>query len=621
MAKGKTEADGGKAKDNELVSGGYFVSPSGTVSADLRYFRKAFKGDPERYQYLKSQLHGQNDDPDEENTWAKAVKWTIEGRDLTLIRRYDALRAEFKAKKTESNRIPDALEIKDVMDVIGKLIALDVRKPPCDIASVRAELDASNYGMEEVKEAVLRFITMKKNAPGYSGKSICLVGPAGTGKTSIAKAIAKAMDCGFYKYCAGGLNDSFSLKGVSKEYHLAHCGQIVKGLIASGSRTPVFVIDEVDKMAHDNSNGDPAAVLLEVLDCQQSREFVDAFIDVPIDVSGVLFILTANDESCIPAPLLDRLEMIRVPGYSMEEKQRIAEDYVLPKLMDLMRKGVSVPLFPKKLIGQMVCGYCLTPGVRDVEENMTRMVFGYQSDVLQGKRAAEHEFTVYDILRYLGPSVQSVLRRIDGDGCVGFVNALCVFDALDFGSLLSVEAVRMPGSGKLVLTGGIGDSMKESAFVAFSYMRMYLKSKGVQADGSDCHVNFPDGYRKDGGSAGLAIACAMYSCFMDIPAKKGIALTGGISLMGFVIRVGGIRQKIQAAVNAGMKQIILPEGNKGDVLSVWKDGDPGIKVVYVSSAEELFGTMFPQGKAHARQTMVDRRIVPKPLRDTGDGGT
>jgi len=517
------------------------------------------------------------------------VTETMNERDAVLISR----RSELQRKLSDDSET-ETYHVREIIQAIEDVLTLPEKTPKDDLAAVRSELDASNYGMNAAKDAVLRFLAMRKTAPEYSGKSLCLVGPSGVGKTSIAQAIARIMDCGFYKFSVGGLSDAFTLKGSAKDYKGAQCGQIVKGLIASGSRNPVFVIDEVDKVSHTGQYGDPAAVLLEVLDRNQNREFVDAFLDVPIDVSNVFFILTANNSEDIPEPLLDRLELVSINGYTKEEKAKIAQDYVIPKLLATMRSDAHVPAFPTELIKRVVSDYCFSQGVRDVEEVIERMVFGYESELLTGKRTSTETFKADDVMRYVGAPAILPERCVEMDGQVGCTKGLGAFPLCDKGCVIDIEAVKTPGTAALMLTGRIDDYMKDSAVIAFNYMRNRMSGAKNAQGGFGCHVNFPSECQIQGPSAGLAIACAIYSCSAGIPARKGIVMTGAISLTGLVLRVGCIKQKIQAAIDAGMRTVILPERNRQDVLSIWKDGKPDIRIVYVSNVtqaiEKLFGT-------------------------------
>lgn len=436
-----------------------------------------------------------------------------------------------------------------------------------DIKAARKILDEDHYGLEDVKERILEFIALKKLTSTMKGPILCLVGPPGVGKTSIAKSIARALDRDFVRMSLGGVRDEAEIRGHRRTYIGSMPGRIIASMKKAGTKNPVFLFDEIDKVSSDY-RGDPASGLLEVLDPEQNKDFTDHFLEVSFDLSKVFFVTTANTISSIPAPLLDRMEVINISGYTEEEKIEISQKYLLPKQIEehgLKEENIKVS---KAVIGEVIRFYTREAGVRNLERNIANLIRK------AAKRIVEEDLTTIRINRanlsnYLGaPKYRQDLMEKEDQ--IGVATGLAWTQV--GGETLSIEVNTVKGTGKIQLTGKLGDVMKESAMAAISYIRANSKMLDVEKDfhkNMDIHIHVPEGaIPKDGPSAGVTMATAVVSALSDTPISRNVAMTGEITLRGRVLPVGGIKEKVLAAHRMGIGNILIPYENKRDIEKV-----------------------------------------------------
>lgn len=522
-----------------------------------------------------------------------------EGEDSELIE-YRKLIAKAKLPKEVNERLLKELErlskqpyasaeasvSRNYLDVCLELPWGKTTKERLDIAATRKELERDHYGLEKVKERILEYVAVRRLAPDLKGQILCFVGAPGVGKTSIAQSVAKALNRKLARVSLGGVHDEAEIRGHRKTYVGAMPGRIITGIRQAGSCNPVLVLDEIDKLGNDGRS-DPSSALLEVLDPEQNASFRDNFLEIPFDLSQVLFITTANTLDTIPRPLLDRMEIIELPSYTDEEKLQIAKKHLFPK--ELKRHGLKRSQFKltDDAIRTIITGYTKEGGVRLLRRQLAKLCRRRAMNVVESSVMAA-TVTENDLEAYLGAqkyhrSSEVLERRI------GVVNGLAWTEV--GGELLEVEVNTMPGSGKLELTGNLGDVMKESARAALSYLRAHAEELGLAADfykKVDLHVHFPEGaVPKDGPSAGIAVMTAMASALTGRAVLPGISMTGEITLRGRVLPIGGLREKTMAALRAGIKQIIIPKGNEKDLKEINQTVRARLCFIPVSDAAQV----------------------------------
>jgi ATP-dependent Lon protease len=435
-----------------------------------------------------------------------------------------------------------------------------------DVSAARAILEAEHSGLEKVKRRILEFLAVRKLAPNKHGPILLLVGPPGVGKTSLGKSIASALGRKYVRISLGGVRDEAEIRGHRRTYIGALPGRIVAGLKKAGSMNPVFVLDEVDKLAAD-MRGDPAAAMLEVLDPEQNKDFVDHYVEVPVDLSKVMFICTANTTDTISQPLVDRMEMVELSGYTTVEKLAIAKNHLVPK--QLVEHGIAKDqlVLDDDALEDVIHSYTREAGVRNLEREIAAVCRGAAVRVAEGATAVHIEQKNLDTL--LGPP-KFVSDMAERKPEVGVVTGLAWTPV--GGDIMFIEARIYPGKGELRLTGQMGDVMKESATAAVSWMRSNASRLGIDHDKimtNDLHIHLPQGaIKKDGPSAGVALTCAVVSAFTKRPIRNDVAITGEIDLRGHALPVGGIKEKVLAAHRAGIKIVFLPERNVKDTLDI-----------------------------------------------------
>ncbi|MCH5278472.1 MAG: endopeptidase La [Christensenellaceae bacterium] len=454
-----------------------------------------------------------------------------------------------------------------------------------DIENARRILDDEHYGLEKVKQRILEHLAVAKLTGKVNGQIICFAGPPGVGKTSISSSIAKALGRKFVRMSLGGIRDEAEIRGHRRTYIGAMPGRVIAAMRQAGTINPVLLFDEIDKLSHD-FHGDPAAAILEVLDSAQNFAFRDHFLEMPYDLSKVMFITTANNIADIPRPLLDRMEIIEVPSYLANEKVEIAARHLIPKQLKANGLTKSMISFPTDAIHEIVSGYTREAGVRNLERSIASVCRKAAVDIAGGKKRIR--LSAAKVHDYLGVPKYS-FEKAETQPEIGMVNGLAWTSV--GGDTLQIEVCVLKGTGQLQLTGKLGDVMQESARAAITCIRAHAEELGLPDDFNqhfDIHIHVPEGaVPKDGPSAGISMLTAVASALTGIPVKAGLAMTGEITLRGRVLPIGGLREKLLAAVRAGITTVILPEQNRKDVSEVPNDITECLDIIYVNRSEEV----------------------------------
>lgn len=460
-----------------------------------------------------------------------------------------------------------------------------------DLKNAEQILNADHYGLEKVKERMLEFLAVRNLTSKGESPIICLVGPPGTGKTSIARSVAKALDKKYVRISLGGVRDEAEIRGHRRTYVGAMPGRIVNGLRSAGVKNPLMLLDEIDKMSSDYK-GDTASALLEVLDAEQNKKFRDHYVEIPIDLSEVLFIATANSVQDIPRPLLDRMELIEVTSYTENEKLHIAKEHLLAKQME--RNGIRPEQLSitDKAMAKIISGYTREAGVRNLERKLGEICRKAARPLYEGEKE-KIKVTEQNLEKFLGKEKYSFDKKNDTDE-VGIVRGLAWTSV--GGDTLEIEVNIMPGKGEFQLTGQLGDVMKESAQAGISYIRSvseeyHIPKKFFQEN--DIHIHIPEGaVPKDGPSAGITMATAMLSAITKTPVRADVAMTGEITLRGRVLPIGGLKEKTLAAKNAGIKTICVPKKNEKDIDEISPEIKKGLKIVFVEQMKDVLDVAF-----------------------------
>ncbi len=456
-----------------------------------------------------------------------------------------------------------------------------------DIGAVRKVLDEDHYGLEKVKKRILEYLAVRKLKKDKKGPILCLIGPPGVGKTSLGRSIARALGRKFVRISLGGVHDEAAIRGHRRTYVGALPGQIIQGMKKAGTINPVFMMDEVDKIGHD-FRGDPAAALLEVLDPEQNNTFADHYLEIPYDLSNVMFVATANIADPIPAPLRDRMEILEIPGYTRREKLAIARRHLVPKQLE--EHGITKEMLDitDPAVDLVIDTYTREAGVRTLERQIASIIRGVAVKIAEGDTTARKIEGEEQVREFLGPQkfTSEVAERTEEAGVATGLAWTSVG-----GEILFIEATRMFGSGKLQLTGQLGDVMKESAQAALSYVRTNAERYGIAKDfleKSDIHIHIPaGGMPKDGPSAGVTMFTALVSMLTRIRVRHDVAMTGEITLRGRVLPIGGLKEKVLAAHRAGIKRVLVPERNKADLDEVPAEVKGELEFVFVSKMDQV----------------------------------
>ncbi|MBR6086147.1 MAG: endopeptidase La [Spirochaetales bacterium] len=588
----------------------------------------------EELRYIKKQLYelGHNadelDSEDSESDSSSESSSRKKPRKAKLIDRlkalnltgetYDTVMDEYQRMSSMDTNNPEYSMTRTYLELIADLPWNTFTPDDFSLERAREILEKDHYGIKDVKDRVLEFLAVRKLKNDTKGSIICLVGPPGTGKTSVGISIAKALNKKYYRFSVGGMRDEAEIKGHRRTYIGSMPGQIIKGLRVTKSKNPVFVIDEVDKMTV-SAQGDPASALLEVLDPEQNATFRDHYLDVPFDVSNVLFIVTANTTDTIPRPLLDRMEVIELSGYTSDEKLHIGKKYLVPKSRAKHGLKASDIQYTDRILRKIAEEYAREAGVRNFEKALDKIHRKVAMEVVQdgyrrsslleaGKTEAEiasdpeilkRPVRISDALlvKYLGQPIfheDEVIRANKVGMSVGLA-----WTSMG-GDVLAIEAQHIPGRGELKITGQLGDVMQESANIAFSYIKSICASHGIDMtwfDRNSIHLHIPEGATpKDGPSAGITMATAIYSLVTGQIMAPDMAMTGELSLLGKVMPIGGLKEKVLAARRNLVKTILIPKFNKRDLEKLEANVKEGIEFHLVSDMEEVLAFAFPADK-------------------------
>ena len=486
-----------------------------------------------------------------------------------------------------SSTSPEATVIRVYLETCLELPWHKFSADKLDLAHARKVLDRDHYGLEKVKERIIEALAVRSLSDGCYGQTLCLVGPPGVGKTSIVKSIATAMGRSFARISLGGTSDEAEIRGHRKTYIGAMPGRIINAVKQAGTQNPIILLDEIDKLGSDYK-GDPSSALLEALDGEQNSTFVDRYIELEFDLSKVMFITTANDASTIPAPLLDRMEIIELPGYTNEEKFNIAKKHLVPKQAKLHGLNGRTFRINDRALYALIDGYTREAGVRKLEQKIAALCRKAAAQIVGGE-AKSLTVKEGDLEKLLGPKKYLPLS-VDKEAEVGVVNGLAWTSV--GGEMLQVEAAVFDGTGKVELTGSLGDVMKESAMAAVSFIRSRADKYGVDHNfykEKDIHIHVPEGaVPKDGPSAGVTMATALLSALTNTPVNQFVAMTGEISLRGRVLPIGGLREKTMAAYRMGIKTVIIPQKNVPDLSEIDEKVRAALKFVPVTELDEVF---------------------------------
>jgi ATP-dependent Lon protease len=546
------------------------------------------------------------------------------------------LKKEMKKLRMMAPMSAEAAVVRNYLDWVIGLPWGERTEDKLDVIEAEKILDEDHYGLKRVKERILEYLAVQALVKKLRGPVLCLVGPPGVGKTSLARSIAKATGRNFVRLSLGGVRDEAEIRGHRRTYIGALPGKIIQSLKKAGTQNPVFLLDEIDKMSTD-FRGDPSAALLEVLDPEQNSTFNDHYLDLDYDLSDVMFITTANYLQGIPIPLQDRMEVIQLPGYTEFEKVSIAERYLIPKQKrDNGIADVNVD-FPEDTIRDVIHFYTKEAGVRNLEREFATVCRKIARDVVAKKSPVQvstdgqpvtpgWRITPKRLPRYLGPH-RFRYGRQEGADEIGLVNGLAV--TMHGGDLLATEVSIVSGKGKLVLTGKLGDVMQESAQAVLSYVRARAPSLGLDRDfysRADIHVHLPEGaIPKDGPSAGVTMCTGLVSALLRIPVRKDVAMTGEITLRGRVLAIGGLKEKILAAHRSGIRTVILPKENAKDLRDIPKRVLKALRVVPVEHMDEVLrvALALPDPESFLKEASVavdwrvpaERREAPRDRRE------
>jgi ATP-dependent Lon protease len=527
---------------------------------------------------------------------------------------------EDKAKKeitklSQMNQFnPEAGYIRNYLDWLLELPWSIESKSMVNIKQAEKILDEDHFGLEKAKERITEYLAVHKLAGKMKGPILCFVGPPGVGKTSIGKSIARSLGRKFVKVSLGGIRDEAEIRGHRRTYVGALPGRIIQGIKDAGTRNPVFMLDEIDKVGAD-FRGDPSSALLEALDPEQNNAFSDHYLEVPFDLSDVMFVTTANVLDTIPPALRDRLEIIHFAGYTQLEKFRIAKDFLLKKQTQAHGLSSSRVEISDNAIKFVIEHYTREAGVRTLERELAAILRKVAKQVAEGKKT-KVVVTEKNVTKFLGPiKVSSTL--IEKKNEIGMSTGMAWTEA--GGDILFIEVALMPGKGQLILTGQLGDVMKESCQAAMSYIRARARALGLNEkfyQKIDVHVHVPEGaVPKDGPSAGVAITTALVSALTKIPVNRMVSMTGEITLRGRVLEIGGVKEKVIAAHRAGLKTVILPKDNKKDLEDIPKEVLKDLKFVFVSHMDEALETALT--RQMPQQTEVRHQVIhpnpPEPI--------
>jgi ATP-dependent Lon protease len=565
-----------------------------TVQAKIQNDAKEEMSKSQREYFLREQLHAlqkELGDVDDRTQEIDELERKIKKTKMPKSIRKEAMKQLSRMEMMH----PDSSEATIIRTYIDWILDVPWKKSTVDILDLvkaRQVLDEDHHGLEKVKERILEYLAVRKLNPSTKGPILCFVGPPGVGKTSLGQSIARAMGRKFFRMSLGGMRDEAEIRGHRRTYIGAMPGRIVQGLKTVASNNPIFMMDEIDKIGSDY-RGDPSSALLEVLDPEQNFEFSDHYMNLPIDLSKVMFITTANMSDTIPSPLLDRMEMIRLSGYTLEEKVVIARKYLFPRQLKETGVKSSQLKMEDETLQYIVTHYTYEAGLRNLEREIGKVCRKTARKIAEGGKGP-YVISERNISRYLGPPKtipESEIERLEQPG---LVTGLAWTEV--GGEILQIEVNLMPGKGKLTLTGQLGDVMKESAQAALTYCRSRSVELGLAEDHFEkieIHIHVPAGATpKDGPSAGITMATALYSAITGKTVIGKLAMTGEVTLRGRVLPIGGLKEKALAALRAGINKVIIPEQNKKDLEDIPKDIREKMEFFPVKDMDEVVRIAF-----------------------------
>jgi len=579
-----------------------------TVQAKIQNDAKEEMSKSQREYYLREQLHAlqkELGDTDERIQEIEDLEKKLKKKKMPK-----AIRKEAKKQLSRMEMMhPDSSEATIIRTYIDWILDVPWEKGThdrLDLIAAKEVLDEDHFGLEKVKERILEYLAVRKLNTSTKGPILCFVGPPGVGKTSLGQSIARAMGRKFHRMSLGGMRDEAEIRGHRRTYIGAMPGRIIQGLKTVKSNNPIFMMDEIDKIGSDY-RGDPSSALLEVLDPEQNFEFSDHYLNLPFDLSKVMFITTANMSDTIPSPLLDRMEVIRLSGYTQEEKLVIANRYLVPR--QLKENGIETShiKLQDETLTYIITHYTHEAGLRNLEREIGKICRKVARKIAEGGKGP-YSITRQTIDKYLGPPKSIPDSEIETLDQPGLVTGLAWTEV--GGEILHIEVNLMPGKGKLTLTGQLGDVMKESAQAALTYCRSRSQEMGVQEDyfeKTDIHIHVPAGaIPKDGPSAGITMASALYSAISRKKLIKGLAMTGEVTLRGRVLPIGGLKEKALAALRANINKVIIPDQNKMDLSEIPADVREKMQFFPVKDMDEVVRIAFgqPEKKAARRQRKV-----------------
>ena len=518
---------------------------------------------------------------------------------------------EFNKFKMMSPMSAEATVVRNYIDTVIGLPWTQKTEVNSDIAHAGQILDDDHHGLEKVKERILEYLAVTKRVDKLKGPILCLVGPPGVGKTSLGQSIAKATNRKFIKMSLGGVRDEAEIRGHRRTYIGSMPGKVIQNLAKAKQKNPLFLLDEIDKMAMD-FRGDPSSALLEVLDPEQNFAFNDHYLEVDFDLSDVMFIATANSMDSIPAPLLDRMEIIRLPGYTEDEKTDIAKKYLISKQYEQNGIKKKELVINTAAIRDMIRYYTREAGVRGLDRAISKVCRKVVKSILMKNNSSQTKITPLNLSDYLGvkPFSYGVIEKKD---MIGQVNGLAWTSV--GGELLRIECALMSGKGKVEQTGSLGDVMLESIKAAITVVRTRAVSLGIDTEfhqNKDIHIHVPEGATpKDGPSAGISMALAVASSLSNIPVRSDVAMTGEITLRGEVLEIGGLKEKLLAALRGGIKEVIIPKDNEKDLVEIPDNVKKGLKIHPVKFVDEVFAIALKNKPAKSKSVKKTASISNK----------
>ncbi len=560
-----------------------------TVQAKIQNDAKEEMSKSQREYYLREQLHAlqkELGDTDERIQEIEELERKLKKKKMSK-----SVRKEAKKQLSRLEMMhPDSSEATIIRTYIDWILDVPWEKGTrdrLDLVAAKQVLDEDHFGLERVKERILEYLAVRKLNQSTKGPILCFVGPPGVGKTSLGQSIARAMGRKFHRISLGGMRDEAEIRGHRRTYIGAMPGRIIQGLKTVKSNNPIFMMDEVDKIGSDY-RGDPSSALLEVLDPEQNFEFSDHYLNLPFDLSKVMFITTANMSDTIPGPLLDRMEVIRLSGYTLEEKLVIAKKYLLPRQLKENGIGAGKLKLQDDTLTHIITHYTHEAGLRNLEREIGKVCRKVARKVAEGGKGP-YSISMNNLDKYLGPPKSIPDSEMETLDQPGLVTGLAWTEV--GGEILHIEVNLMPGKGKLILTGQLGDVMKESAQAALTYCRSRSKEMGVEEDyfdKIDIHIHVPAGaIPKDGPSAGITMATALYSAIIQKKLIKELAMTGEVTLRGRVLPIGGLKEKALAALRAGINKVIIPDQNKKDLSEIPADVRKKMQFFPVKDMDEV----------------------------------